>query len=1787
MKVSRFSAPLLLALAAACGPKSPAPNVQCVVDSDCFSGGVCIAGGTCRFGASIDPQASTVEVSQPSALADGSDKVTITVTLKDSAGNLLVNRGVQLAADGKNNTLTQPTLPTNSAGQATGTLVSTSAGVQTITAMTGSQFGPASTDKTVTLKSSASVTFTADAGHLAAVGTGASASTLTVTASDGVSAADVLADGATNIVARLTVRDAHGNPVPGVKVFLNVTGTGNTVSPQGVTAANGTFSGTVTSTTAEAKTLVVTAAALHAELPINFHAVQCNVDTDCFGGGVCIAGGTCRSGAPVDPLTSIIDVSQVTALADGSDKITVTVTLKDSAGNPLSSRGVQLAATGVNNVLSQPVLSTNSMGQVSGSLISTTAEVKTVTAFTGSQVGLGANSTSLPLKGSVAVTFIADAAHLAPVGTGPGASTISVTAVDGSVANVVADGATPVVVKVTLKDAHGNLVPGVPVFLDASGSANTLSPQGATGADGSYTGVVASTKAEGKLLIVTAGSLHAEQEIAFHAGLAAAAKSKVTVDKPSISAVGDASTTVATISVEAHDAFDNLCPAALIYFEGTSTALGTFSPTVQKAEPASTLPDGSLSVAFSSPRAEVKNLTVHLDDATLPLTITVTAGPPSDVTSQFQIIGNVDESPVIANGNQPNPSSYVLVAYVADLQDNPIAGKTVSFTSGVPSDLILDGDGQPGGTQADGTFAAQLTAIVAGSAEANTAHEITANIQDLPALSALVDFAPGPPDGGRSFLRVTPDFATGSISTDSGNSASVQLVLVDANGNPSPSDAVTIDATGSSNTFSVPAQNNSSYTLQLASSVAEKKTVTADVVVSPTSTLHLAQDVLFVAGAVSAANSTVAFTTAGTPTADGTTLVSATVTLRDAQGNPVPGISVLGNVVPGGGVTSLFAPAATNAAGTTTISFGSTAAETKTLSINLGGLVLAQTAQITFGPGLPSAGNSAFTAAPATVIASDPTGATLTLIARDSRNNPVPNAAISFSSSAPAGAFTFTPGTFPIATDAHGVVTLKYTTSSSAAPQSIIATGAGGFSLSTTVTARSGAVSATNSSMTAAPTTTVANGSNLITLTVTEKDGSQAPNPIVGHTIALSWTNPNGNIAVSNAVTDVNGKMTGTVSSKQTGPFTVTASDTTSGGTAFASTVVTFTAGQPAQANTSFSAAPTSVVADASSAITVTTTVRDANGNGVPGAAVSYTSDDTIDDTFQCPAGSVCTAGAGNPITVTTNAAGVAVAKVVSRKTGTRNVLSTVGFTLRSSVTFTPGAPARLTFSRSPADVAAGAAINAAVALQDQFGNAVPTGSASVTIGLVAVSPTTGTLGPAAATVASTVSGVATFNSASVTGAAGPRQLVATAPGLASATSGTFNVIAPFGSTGADGAFNPQGSMSLPARVYNYTTINIPAGARITSDGNGVLELRATGAVTIGGVLDVSGGNGGAVTSGVNGGGGGGGAGTTTAGANGAYDASNFGGARAPGGGGGNGPTPWAAAGAVGGGGLPGYGGAAMGGGGGGGSANGNADMNAGAGAGGGGAAGGAGGFAGADGCVAYGGAGGGPNGGGTTGCGAAGAGGGAACGATYAGTNGGVGSSPCTTISGSGGGGAIGCDAAADQSMASTLRPGSGGGGGGNGGDSNEPGSGQRSGGGGGGGGGGGALRIVSPVSIVLSSGASILANGGNGGSGGVSIDDCNDDAGGAGGGGSGGAIWLQAPTLTVPAGATLSAHGGVGGVAGATAAGASGGTGGLGRLRLSFDPAVSTVSGTVNPALPPANTNAAGKAFVAHYPQ
>jgi hypothetical protein len=170
-----------------------------------------------------------------------------------------------------------------------------------------------------------------------------------------------IAAGSGSATITVTARNASGNPVSGATVVLSASGTGNVLTqPSSPTNASGVATGAISSTGAGTKT------------------VSANI------GGTPIvqtAAVTVTAGLPSGSQSSVS--ASPASIAAGSGSSTITVTVRDQFGNPVSGSTVSLSATGTGNSLTQPAGPTNGSGGASGTLASTDPEVKTVSATAG------------------------------------------------------------------------------------------------------------------------------------------------------------------------------------------------------------------------------------------------------------------------------------------------------------------------------------------------------------------------------------------------------------------------------------------------------------------------------------------------------------------------------------------------------------------------------------------------------------------------------------------------------------------------------------------------------------------------------------------------------------------------------------------------------------------------------------------------------------------------------------------------------------------------------------------------------------------------------------------------------------------------------------------------------------------------------------------------------------------------------------------------------------------------------------------------------------------------------------------------------------------------------------------------------------------------------------------------------------------------------------------------------------------------------------------------------------
>ena len=167
-----------------------------------------------------------------------------------------------------------------------------------------------------------------------------------------------LTAGSGSATVTVTVKDGNGAPMSGATVVLAATGSGNTLTqPSGPTDVNGVATGTLSSTAAGTKTVSATA---------NGTGITQTATVTVVAGPVS-AGQSTVAAAP-------------TSIVVGSGTATITVTAKDANGNRISGATVVLATTGSGNTLTQPSGPTNTSGVATGTLSSSVAEAKTVSA---------------------------------------------------------------------------------------------------------------------------------------------------------------------------------------------------------------------------------------------------------------------------------------------------------------------------------------------------------------------------------------------------------------------------------------------------------------------------------------------------------------------------------------------------------------------------------------------------------------------------------------------------------------------------------------------------------------------------------------------------------------------------------------------------------------------------------------------------------------------------------------------------------------------------------------------------------------------------------------------------------------------------------------------------------------------------------------------------------------------------------------------------------------------------------------------------------------------------------------------------------------------------------------------------------------------------------------------------------------------------------------------------------------------------------------------------------------
>jgi len=711
-------------------------------------------------------------------------------------------------------------------------------------------------------------------------------------------------------------------------------------------------------------------------------------------------------------------------------------------------------------------------------------------------------------------------------------------------------------------------------------------------------------------------------------------------------------------------------------------------------------------------------------------------------------------------------STYTVTATINDQYKQPAAGATVSFdvTPAGPKWLSLSSCT----TGADGKCSVQIYSTKAGT------FSIPASLNGVsitPSQSATWS-----PDGvcGTECTPqpyVTPDeYTTVKITTNDAVADGAQRDIAtvkafDQYGNPVPGAQVASTSSDSGLTVQTapsPTDGSGTTTIYYQSRVAGLHTASVTVGGkipngSPMTNIN------FTPGSADATQSTLVLSTNAATVGD---VVTATITTKDMYGNKTGPVTVTVSSDGDSVRSPLLSTCVTNGTatdpnyGTCTFTVTDSTAQdvNVTATILVSGTqtpITGSPAKITFTSGNADSTHSELSVSPLSVAVGGGTAgtATITVTARDSKDNLVPNQAVNVTAN---GSGQLAGG--PCVTNSSGTCTMTLTDDK--AETVAVTAMIGGVNIKnspTNVTFTHGSISATNSTLEVAPTTQTA-GTN-VTVTVTVQDTLKNPiDDLVASDFTVTGTATGYSDLVLSSFTNIgNGKYTYQTTSKNAATFRL--DGTVSGVHLTQNPTVTFTAGDVCVTNctptpenkdnlTRFTVETDNAIANGTATDVVKAWAYDTYGNPVNTASVQV--DDTTGGSLAnqlTPARRNGTTGTDGTTTVSFTTLTAGQYQVTGKIDGSSPI------TAVQTLTFVPGNvdPTRstLTVAGTPANVGS-TTMTATVSANDASGNPVggvtvslsstPTG---VTFSDTCTTASTGTdMGKCTVTLTSTVAGV-------------------------------------------------------------------------------------------------------------------------------------------------------------------------------------------------------------------------------------------------------------------------------------------------------------------------------------------------------------------------------------------------------------------------------------------------------------
>ncbi|MEM8355725.1 invasin domain 3-containing protein, partial [Morganella morganii] len=840
------------------------------------------------------------------------------------------------------------------------------------------------------------------------------------------------------------------------------------------------------------------------------------------------------------------------AVANGQAKNSVLVTVTDNRNNPLAGAPVTISVPGTARYQTQPASGmTDNQGRLRVDITNTKAGTEDYTF----SINNSSVTKQLLFKPDGSTATITDS-QLKIVADGQKAEGTSVNRVQA-----------------TVLDAYGNRIPGYTVQFITDNNAQPSQSQLTTDSNGETIFDLTNTKSGKTKVTAQVNGKTAFVNVTFTADSATAKIADMTVTADGMPANGEAKNAV---EVTVTDASGNIVPFVAVLFTADNSA----QPPSQSLM---TDENGKILFSMTNTVATQVNVTAKVNTSEMSAVVTFKA----DTTNPDAGKSSLSANPMVIVADGSTESALTLI--LKDKFGNNIPSQGVEFKSDLTGSTVSTTTENP-----DGTYSATLTGTKSGNAKIT----IVLNGKAFAVAPVIVKLTADStnPDGGKSAMSAAP----ATIVANNSQESVLKLILRDANDNLISGQTVTFTTVLNGVTISGTAEDQDGiYTANLKGTVAG--TAPVKVFVGGTELAVNAVSVELTADSSKPdSGKSVLEAAPATIVADNTKESVLTLTLRDVNGNLIPGQGVLFKADLSGTVIS---GTREDTPGIYTATLKGTKSGDAHITVTLNGNafnVAGTTVTLTADSTNPDNGKSELTATPDTIVADGADKSVLKLILKDANDNLITGQNVVFItdpgnvSVTPAAENTGGTYTAELKGTQAGVVAVKVKVNGTELPATTV---------NVTLIGDKTHPDITKSELTATPDTIVADGKNGSALKLILRDVNG--NLITGQTVLFSTAL--GNTAITGDAEAQGGTYTATLKGTTAGTATIKVSLNGTELTGLTKDVTLIgDKTNPDITKSELTATPDTIVADGQDGSALKLILRDVNGNLITGQTVLF-----------------------------------------------------------------------------------------------------------------------------------------------------------------------------------------------------------------------------------------------------------------------------------------------------------------------------------------------------------------------------------------------------------------------------------------------------------------------------------------------------------------------------------------------------------------------------------------------------